>query len=143
MDTSISCSCRCAVDEDEQMIFQLIRALAPDLDDISDNMLMVLISINKHYVSKEKFKSFYHEAVAYLVAHKAVLHQSIASEGAGSNALVGGITSEHEGDLSRSYGSGGSGARGYTDTFDKTLYGLEFKRIRDMCIVPVATRFFG
>lgn len=137
------CGCRYTADEEEEKIFRLIRMLAPDLDDVSDSVIMVLIDINKHYVSKEKFKSFYCEAVAYLVAHKAVLHQSIASEGAGSNALVGGITSEHEGDLSRSYGSGGSGTRGYTDTFDKTLYGLEFKRIRDMCIVPVTTRFFG
>lgn len=137
------CGCRYTADEEEEKIFRLIRMLAPDLDDVSDSVIMVLIDINKHYVSKEKFKSFYYEAVAYLVAHKAILHQSIASEGASSNALVGGITSEHEGDLSRSYGSGGSGTRGYTDTFDKTLYGLEFKRIRDMCIVPVATRFFG
>ncbi len=144
MDTVVQCSCNHTADEDEQKIFHLVRMLAPDLDELSDNMIYTLIDLHKHYVSKVKFGVFYHEAVAYLVAHKATVHQMLAASGAESGAMVGGgITSEHEGDLSRSYGSAGSGNRGYNDTFDKTFYGLEFKRIRDMCIAPIATRFFG
>lgn len=137
MDTT---NCKC--DETEQKILQIVRVVAPDLVELSDNMLLALINLHKHHVSKSRFGEFYYEAVAYYVAHKAALHQLIAANGADNGSVVGGITSEHEGDLSRSYGSGGSGVHGYTDTLDKTIYGLEFKRIRDMCIVPMATRFW-
>lgn len=136
-------SCYDYSDYDEnQKILQIIRFVAPDLDDVTDNIVDVTINLIRPYVWKERFGKFYYEALAYLVAHRIKLHQMIAETGADSGAVVGGaITSESEGDLSRAYGSAGGNSKGYTDTLDKTVYGLEFKRIRDMCVVGVCTRF--
>lgn len=134
--------CCCGDKTDDEKIIELIRVFAPDLDEINDDILAVLIQVNSPYVWKERFGAFYHEAMAYYVAHKALLHQMIANTGGASGGVVGGaITSEREGDLSRSYGSAGGTSKSYVDTLDKTVYGLEFKRIRDMCLVGVCTRF--
>lgn len=56
-------------------------------------------------------------------------------------ATAGSLVSEKEGDLARSYSSSGVGTGSYIDNLDKTAYGMEFKRIRDMCIVSIVTRF--
>lgn len=137
----MSC-CDYANYEENQKILGLVRMLAPDLNDIPDQIVDVMISLTRPHVWKERFGVFYFEALAYLVAHRMKLHQMIAETGSESGAVVGGnITSEHEGDLSRSYGSAGGSGKGYTDTLDKTAYGLEFKRIRDLCVVGVCTRF--
>lgn len=128
--------------EENQRILTLIRMLAPDLNDITDNIVEAAIDITRPHVWKVRFGVFYNEALAYLVAHRLKLHQMISETGSDSGSVVGGaITSESEGDLSRGYGSAGGSNKGYTDTLDKTVYGLEFQRIRDMCVVGVCTRF--
>ncbi len=128
--------------DENQKILTLIRMLAPDLNEVTDNIVEATIDITRPHIWKERFGKFYYEALAYLVAHRIKLHQMISETGAESGAVVGGaITSESEGDLSRAYGSAGGNSKSYTDTLDKTVYGLEFKRIRDMCVVGVCTRF--
>lgn len=128
--------------DENQKVLTLIRILAPDLNDVTDDVVEVMINLARPHIWKERFGKFYYEALAYLVAHRIKLHQMVAEVGSESGSVVGGaITSEHEGDLSRSYGSAGSSGKGYTDTFGKTVYGLEFKKIRDMCVVGVCTRF--
>lgn len=132
----------CHDNVDEQVI-KTIRFLAPDLADVNDEIISVAIRIYSRHLWRERFGKFYIEALAYYVAHHVKLHELISNQGADAGGVVGGpITSEHEGDLSRSYGSVSGGiSDGYSASLMKTWYGQQFLRIRDMAIMAVATRY--
>ena len=57
--------------------------------------------------------------------------------GSSDVGITGSVTSEKEGDLQRSYGDKSASF----DMLDKTYYGIEFKRLRSMCVVPIVTRW--
>lgn len=116
--------------------------LAPDLADAKEDMIIAMRNLCEPMVNKERFGDLYDQALAYLVAHRLAYINVIAENGAGSSAATAGsLVSEKEGDLARSYSSSGIGTGSYIDNLDKTAYGMEFKRIRDMCIVSIVTRF--
>lgn len=127
--------------KDTEKILEVIRLIAPDLNDVDDEVLTKLIEINKKYVWKARFQAFWYDAVANFVAHKYLMQKMITEYG-GDNPMVmgGGLTSEHEGALSHSYAL--KSIQGVLDPLDKTIYGVEFKRLRMQCIVPVSTRFY-
>lgn len=131
--------------EAEKNFITLFRLLAPDLSSVDDEQILAMRLLCEPMLNKERFGDLYEQALVYLVAHRLSYTNSIATGGAGSTGLIAGnIVSEKEGDLARSFGSaigGGNGATSYMDSLDKTAYGLEFKRIRDMCIFTVVTRF--
>lgn len=131
--------------EEEKKFLKLFRLLAPDLSTVDDETVIIMLELCGPMISKERFGDLYDQALVYLVAHRLLYTNLIANGGAGSAKLISGhIVSEKEGDLARSFGSvsgNGNGATSYIDNLDKTSYGLEFKRIRDMCILPIVTRF--
>lgn len=130
------------IDKDEQEVLKLIRFIAPDLGDVNDEIVLTAIGIYKKHLWKERFGSFYKEALAYYTAHHIKINQLVAVQGADAGGVTGGqITSEHEGDLSRSYGSVGGSGGGYSASLSKTAYGLEFLRLRDMAMMAACTRF--
>ena len=128
---------------DNKKVIGLIRFLAPDLSEVNDEIISAAIDIYSRHLWRERFGKFYDEALAYYVAHHVKLHELIAYQGSDAGGVVGGaITSEHEGDLSRSYGSVSGGVSdGYSASLMKTWYGQQFLRIRDMSVMAVATRF--
>lgn len=129
-------------DEETKKVIGLIRLVAPDLTDVTDAMLEELLEVYAPYVWKKRFHGYYHAALAFFIAHQAKLRELIEECGADAAAVTsGGVTSEHEGDLSRSYGSLSSSADDSDALLSKTVYGLEYKRLRDMLIVPVMTRY--
>ncbi len=134
-----------AGDSLEARFVKLFRMLAPDLANATDDMVLAMMGLCQPMINKERFGDLYGQALVYLVAHRLSLTNIIASSGATSTELIAGnVVAEKEGDLARSFSSGGgnsTGTIGYVDNLDKTSYGLEFKRIRDMCIVTIATRF--
>ena len=94
-------------------------------------------------VSESKFGKLYPQALAYLAAHWFAWQEIITTSGSSSAAATGGrITSEKEGDLSRSYtdNSRNPTTSSFADNLDRTAYGLEFKRLTRMAIVPLVTR---
>ena len=124
---------------EEHKFVELFRLLAPDLADAKEDMIIAMRNLCEPMLNKERFGDLYDQALAYLVAHRLAYINVIAENGAGSSAATAGsLVSEKEGDLARSYSSSGGS---YIDNLDKTAYGMEFKRIRDMCIVSIVTRF--
>ncbi len=123
-------------------IKESFNVLCPEIS-ISEKELDVYIDLVEPMLSEKVFGSMYVTAFVFLMAHHIVMRKLIVSggdTGAANMAITSEVTSEKEGDLQRSYGSRLSGGSTATDTLDKTFYGLEFKRIRAMCIVPIITR---
>ena len=123
----------------------MFRLIAPELQDLNDEVVQTYMDLYSAHLSKRTFGELYDQALIYYVAHIAKMNDTIASQGSTSGSAVAGqVTSEREGDLSRSYGGGGSSVRassGFDGSFAKTAYGIEFMRIRSMVTVGVMTRF--
>lgn len=140
---SCNCSCDCC---DESRFLELFHFIAPELNEPDDRILMMK-RLCEPLVSKCQFGELYEQALVNLVAHKLVIRKAVeeSADGSMSSKLVAGsVISEKEGDLARSYGFTGSGSdkgSGDMDLLEKTAYGLEYRRIRDMCVLAVATRF--
>lgn len=123
---------------------QAFRLIAGEFDTRTDETVIGVFELVGPLVSEEKFGKLYPQAIAYLAAHWLAWHALIISTGSSSGATTAGrITSEREGDLSRSYAdnsrspnAGGS----FFDNLERTAYGLEFKRLARMAIVPLAIR---
>lgn len=127
---------------EELKFVELFRLLAPDLADVKEDMIIAMRNLCEPMLNKKRFGELYEQALAYLVAHRLSYMNIIAESGAGSStATANSLVSEKEGDLARSFSSPGAGTGSYVDNLDKTAYGMEFKRIRDMCIVSIVTRF--
>lgn len=131
------------MNEDETRFIELFRLIIPGFDSVTDDMVMAMRKVCLPQVSFERFGKLYDEALCYLIAHRLTIQEVISTQGATSASLTAGaVVSEKEGDLARSFGASGSSNNGAaTDTLDKTVYGQEFKRIRNMCVLSVATRF--
>lgn len=129
------------LDETKEKIKKSFSVLCPELT-LTDEEFDVYIDLIEPMLSEQKFGKLYITAFVYLMAHYIVLRRLItnADDGSGAKAssldVIGMVISEQEGDLQRSYANNSNAL----DLFDKTYYGLEFKRIRAMCIVPVVTR---
>jgi hypothetical protein len=75
-------------------------------------------------------------ATAYLAAHMLEISTQSGDGGSGTGGLV---TSEKEGQLSRSYGALGGQAGGGSE-YERTVWGMEFLRIRKQCVFRPRTR---
>lgn len=137
------------LDETREKIKNAFVILCPEIQ-IEAEQLDVYIDLIEPMLSERVFGKLYVTAFVYLMAHHIVLRKLIdvddGGSGVGSASIkltAGSITSEREGDLQRSYGSAGGGSSGNgsgTDMLEKTYYGIEFKRIRSMCLISVVTR---
>lgn len=123
--------------ETKDKIKQAFSVICPELI-LTDEELEVYINLVSPMLSESAFGNMYITAFVYLMAHHIVLRRLITQCGENGStdvSITGSVTSEKEGDLQRSYAS-----RSVFDMLDKTYYGIEFKRLRDMCVVPIATR---
>lgn len=130
------------LNETRTKIKESFDVLCPEIS-ISEKELDVYIDLVEPMLSESVFGSMYVTAFVFLMAHHIVMRKLVASggdTGASSLSITNEVTSEKEGDLERSYGSKSSNGSTATDMLDRTYYGLEFKRIRAMCVVPIVTR---
>ena len=122
---------------------QVFRLVASEFSATSDETVDVVFALVAPQVSESKFGKLYPQAIAYLAAHWLAWQAVITGSGSTGGAATGGrITSEKEGDLSRSYtdNSRNPTTSSFADNLDRTAYGLEFKRLTRMAIVPLVTR---
>lgn len=122
---------------------QVFRLVASEFSATSDETVDVVFALVAPQVSESKFGKLYPQAIAYLAAHWLAWQAVITSSGSTGGAATGGrVTSEKEGDLSRSYtdNSRNPTTSSFADNLDRTAYGLEFKRLTRMAIVPLVTR---
>ena len=122
---------------------QVFRLVASEFSATSDETVDVVFALVAPQVSESKFGKLYPQAIAYLAAHWLAWQAVITSSGSTGGAATGGrVTSEKEGDLSRSYtdNSRNPTTSSFADNLDRTAYGLEFKRLARMAIVPLVTR---
>lgn len=142
--TAHGCSCDCC---DDSRFVDYFRFLAPEVN-VPDEHVLMMKKLCEPLVSRCQFGDLYDQALVNLVAHKLVIRNFAECSGEdasmSSKLVAGSVVSEKEGDLARSYGFTGSGSNGDSgdiDLLEKTAYGLEYRRIRGMCILAVATRF--
>lgn len=140
------------MNEDEKRFLEIFKQVAPTLK-ATDEVIIAMRNLSLPLVSKARFRELYEQALAYLVAHRLTIQNIIAAEadgdgdgsgGATSSSLIAGsVLSEKEGDLARTYGVASSSKNGVSvlDPLEKTIYGLEFKRLRGLCVVTGVTRF--
>lgn len=129
--------------ETKDKIKQAFSVICPELI-LTDEEFDVYVDLVSPMLSESVFGKMYVTAFVYLMAHHVVLRQLITQggeSGAAALDITNSVTSEKEGDLERSYGS----KYGTADfnMLDKTYYGIEYKRLCAMCIVPVVTRLDG
>lgn len=118
---------------------EMIRLIAAEFSDISDEDLGNWIEIVKPMVSKKQFGKLYPHAIAYLVCHK------LKMAGQGENPLgdlgsfnIGfGVGSVSEGGSSISFGASQSSNLASDAELALTPYGLQYLSLRRMCIVPI------
>lgn len=121
-------------------------------DVVSDAELASDIDVYRVFVSEKRFGELYPKALSYFIAHMRTLNDMIASAVAdGSNAgdsslMMGAVTSEREGDLSRSYADGSGTSAGdsdYESLLKKTMYGRLFLQLRSMVVLSATVRVGG
>ncbi len=129
-------------------ILAVFRIIAPQFSGFTDEEILAKIEVYHDFCSRKRFGQYWQRAVALLVAHYIALEVLSESDGdgttgvSGGKVVGGGITSEKEGDLQRSYGSTAvsSSSDDPDALFDKTLFGKMFLQLRAMCIIPAAVR---
>jgi hypothetical protein len=109
--------------------------IAPELESKDGQRLLDFIELAKLRIGKKVFGDRYDLAVALLAAHMATL--SFRSEDGNNNA--GQITSEKEGELSRSYGQVAM-STDQDSAFLSTSYGQQFVQIRKESVMAVSMR---
>lgn len=114
-------------------ILDLIRKIAPEFNEITDEKLEGFIDVYANLVSKRYFVKHYNKAIAFLVAHQLTL-LNIASNseaGAGDISLIAGdVLMEKEGDLQRQYDNVNTSDSETDSLLNKTYYGKMFIALR-------------
>lgn len=126
-------------------ILDIIRLVAPEFDNLGDNEVNAWIELAKPFVSKDKFREFYNQAVAYLVCHRLTVAGLAESADNGEMGMLTtlanstyGIGSISAGSSSISFtNSGASTTQDMDAEFMHTKYGIQYVTIRKLCIVPI------
>ncbi len=120
----------------DQELVALFRLIAPEFSAKTDAEILSLLDSVKNAISEKRFGRRYEHALVYLAAHTLKLSDMSVAKGSDS-AEFGGIKSEREGDLERTYGGDNTGTDGMLSL---TYYGKMFLAIRKTCIVGAITR---
>lgn len=117
---------------------EVIRLVAPEFKEESEDTLNMWLELTKPYVSKKRFAEMYDQALAYLTAHK------MKMSGLGDTSLYGNIadtmrvSSVSEGGISVSYNNPSAASSQDTDAeLMLTSYGMQFLHIRRMKVIPI------
>lgn len=113
----------------------LYRTLIPDAEHaaLDDAVVSTYLDLAARRHSAAAFGTVYPEAMVYYAAHCIQRTPGLIAGGSGADE-VGPVTSQKDGDLSRTYGTtgGGSGATGAVGDGDLglTAYGLRYLELR-------------
>lgn len=119
----------------------LFRQIAPEFAASTNEEISLQVDFARDFVSEKRFGRFYTKALMYLSAHFLKLQSLAAEEGGACAALTSGsVVMEKEGDLERRYNDRVKDGDDLDALLKKTVYGLMFRQIRSMCIVPALTR---
>jgi len=111
---------------------ELYRALVPGHAAVIDGTVSVHLELAAKRHRASAFGSVYAEAMVYWAAHSIQRTPGLVSGGGGADE-VGNITSQSDGDLSRSYGAaGGTGTVSGSDAdYLTTRYGARYLDLRN------------
>ena len=117
-------------------VSETFRIVAPEFETLSEDEILMWISLAEPYVSKKQFGKLYNQALAFLTAHMMKLSgKGDQTYGSVADALR--LSSVSEGNTSVSFNTG-MYATGTSDAeLCLTPYGLSYKKIRQMCVIPV------
>ena len=122
-------------------ISEIIILKSPSLS--GDSRLTGMIELAEQLTSKTSFGDKYNHAVALLVLHWLTLDaQSGGSSTSSGSGIGGGVKSEKEGELSRSFGIPSS-ASDKSIFFNSTSFGMELMYLWRSCLVLPTTRRVG
>lgn len=99
---------------------EYFRLLAPEFAAVSDNVASVWITMAGNLASTAGLDA--ERAAMALALYGAHLLRLTQTQATGSNAALGAITSEREGDLQRTYAQ----VKGSSSWLGQTTYGLQF-----------------
>lgn len=114
----------------------IMKLVAPEFSTMSDNDIQTWIDLAEPYVSKKVFGKFYNQAIAYLAAH----FMKMSGLGDTSTGTVGDsmrVASVSEGNTSVSFNTSLYSGNEADAELNLTVYGMSYKRIRSMCVIPV------
>ena len=116
----------------------LLRTIAPEFSEVSDELIRIWIELTEQLMNKEAFGAQYPQALAYLTAHRMKI-AGLGAEGAfGNIADRAGVVSYTEGATSVFFGNN-TGVTGAEASLSLTTYGLEYLRLRQT-IIPIMVR---
>lgn len=127
-------------------IAAILRTIAPEFKDKTDDDLSIWIELAEPYLSEEKYGKLYPQAIAYLTAHKMSLNTPAQAGSAEEKIDISvkntmNVASFTEGSTSISFNnsavSGGAASGDADAEYHMTAYGLQFLAIKKRCIVPV------
>lgn len=112
------------------------KLLAPEFRTVSDDEIDMWMSLAKPFVSKKQFGKLYNQALAYFAAHLMKL-SGMGNDTYGTVADALRLSSVSEGNTSISFNSGAFTSESIDAELNLTPYGIAFRRIRRICIVPI------
>lgn len=127
-------------------IATIVRIVAPEFKDKTDDDLRIWIELAEPYISESQYGKLYPQALAYLTAHKMSLNAPAETETQGEKIDISvkntmNVASFSEGSTSISFNNsavGSGAASGDADAeYLLTAYGLQFLAIKKRCIVPI------
>lgn len=114
-------------------VADVIEDIAPEFATEDPARIARFIEYAELQVSSNAFGAKYELAVAYLTCH--MLSLANRNDDEGTNGAVGILTQKKEGDLSASFALPTGLSNCNDGTLLLTSYGIEYLRIRDMCII--------
>ena len=119
---------------------EIVELKMPDM--VGDSRVDDIIVLADFYISSTIFKTKYQYALALVALHMLMLDkQSGGSSTSSGSGSVGGIKSDKEGDLARSFGGVGSNVSERNQYFMSTPFGQELLQLWKACLILPRNRF--
>ena len=119
-------------------VVELILKFAPEFKEESPDDIALWVKITEPQVSKKRFGKLYKQALALLTAHT----MKMSGVGDTSTGTVGDsirVASVSEGNTSVSFNTSMYSSDNPDAELGLTPYGIRYKRIRSLCIIPVVS----
>jgi len=118
---------------------QIIAVKSPSFS--ADTRLDDLIVLAADFVSQSAYGTKYQHALALVVLHWLTLDaQQGGNSTSSGGGIGGGIKSEKEGDLARTYGGASSGSNNDDSYWMGTIFGQELLSLRSRCVLTPHSR---
>lgn len=127
-------------------VISILNVIAPEYKDMPEEDLRAWVELSEPYASEKRFGKFYHQALAYLTAHKLSLNVPVKKEGEEGRISTSvkdtmNVASFTEGGTSISFNNPSTSSGGSSSSADAeymlTSYGLQYLDICKRCIVPI------